>query len=220
MFRRSTAALRRIAVAAGFAAAVLPALGLGASTAQGDEIAIGAAAPAFELQGTDGKKHSLAQITSAHGEVPAPGATVVVFTCNACPYAKAYEPVLIDLAKKFADRGVAWVLINPNDPKIQPDDSFEKMVVRAKEKSYPFPYLFDATQETARAYGASRTPHVFLLDSKRVVRYRGRIDDNQDREQVKTHDLVDAVEAVLAGREVANNSTKAFGCTIKWKKAS
>jgi len=191
-----------------------------ASLAVADEIPIGSKAPGFDLQGTDGAKHSLAAITAAHGDQPAPKATVVVFTCNHCPFAQAYEPVLIDLAKEYADRGVAWVLINPNDPEIQPQDSFDKMVERAKEKHYPFPYLFDATQETAKAYGARVTPHVFLLDAEQVVRYHGRVNDSKDQTKVESNDLVDAIEAVLGGHEVANASTKAFGCSIKWKKDS
>lgn len=191
-----------------------------ASVSVADEIPIGSQAPGFELEGTDGATHSLDAITAAHGDRPAPKATVVVFTCNHCPFAKAYEPVLIELAKKYADRGVAWVLINPNDPKIQPQDSFDKMVERAKERGYPFPYLFDATQETAKAYGARVTPHVFLLDAERVVRYHGRVNDSKDQTKVESNDLVDALEAVLGGNEVANASTKAFGCSIKWKKDS
>jgi thiol-disulfide isomerase/thioredoxin len=197
------------------------ALILAASAARaGEEIALGAAAPEFDLEGTDGKRHSLSSLTAARDGHPAAQATVVVFTCNMCPYAKAYEPVLIDLAKKYADKPVAWVLVNPNDPTIVPGDSFEKMKERATEKSYPFPYVFDATQATARAYGASRTPHVFLLDGERIVRYRGRINDNQDPKQVTSHDLVDAIDALLAGKEVATAATKAFGCSIKWKKES
>jgi len=195
-------------------------LAAAARPAHGEEIAIGATAPAFELRGTDGKMHTLADITSAHGDAAAPKATVVVFTCNHCPYAKAYEPVLIDLAKKYAERGVAWVLINPNDPEIQPEDAFDKMVERAKEKGYPFPYVIDTTQSIAKAYGATVTPHVFLLDPERNVRYRGRINDNKDPAKAETHDLVDAIEAVLADHEVATTATKAFGCTIKWKKSS
>lgn len=182
-----------------------------------EEIAIGAKAPDFNLQGTDTKQHSLAATLA--GENP-PKATVVVFTCNHCPFSKAYEPVLIEMANKYPAKDVQWLLINSNDPAVQPEDSFEKMQELAKAKNYPFPYLFDSTQQTAQAYGASRTPHVFLVDSKGVIRYRGRINDNKDQTLVKSNDLADAIDAVVAGKEVANNSTKAIGCTIKWKKAS
>jgi peroxiredoxin len=179
-----------------------------------DELAVGTAAPAFSLPGTDGKAHSLADYgDKVH-------AVAVVFSCNHCPYAKAYEPVLIDLAKKYADKGVEFVLISSNDMNKVPEDSFDNMKQRAKEKEYPFPYLFDETQVVAHAYGARVTPHVFLLDSKHVLRYRGRVNDKQDPTQVKSNDLVDALDALLAGKEIATNSTKAFGCGIKWKPAS
>ena len=183
-------------------------------TAPSEELAVGNAAPAFSLTGTDGKTHSLAD----YGDKAR--AVAVVFSCNHCPYAKAYEPVLIDLAKKYADKGVAFVFISSNDPKAVPEDSFDNMKQRAKEKSYPFPYLFDETQAVARAYGARVTPHVFLLDSKHVLRYRGRVNDNKDQSQVKSNDLVDALDALLAGKEIATTSTKAFGCGMKWKPAS
>lgn len=179
-----------------------------------DELAVGNAAPAFSLPGTDGKTHSLADYgDKVH-------AVAVVFSCNHCPYAKAYEPVLIDLAKKYADKGVEFVLISSNDTNKVPEDSFDNMKQLAKAKKYPFPYLFDEMQAVARAYGARVTPHVFLLDSKHVLRYRGRVSDNKDQTQVKSNDLVDALDALLAGKEIATNSTKAFGCGIKWKPAS
>jgi peroxiredoxin len=183
-----------------------------------EEIAIGAKAPDFNLQGTDGKQHSLSATLAGDGQ--APKATVVVFTCNHCPFSKAYEPVLIEMANKYPSKDVAWVLINSNDPALSPEDSFEKMQEIAKAKNYPFPYVFDSTQQTAQAYGASRTPHVFLVDAKGTIVYRGRINDNKDKTLVKTNDLADAIDATIAGKEVANNSTKAIGCTIKWKKAS
>lgn len=178
------------------------------------ELEIGAKGPAFELKGTDGKKHSLA------GFVKEAKATVVVFTCNTCPYSQAYEPVLLDLAAEYAEKPVSFVLINSNAVEVQPGDSFDAMVQRAKEKKFPFAYLYDESQEIATAYGAQRTPHVFLLDDAGVLRYRGRIDDSAKREEVKSHDLVNAIDAVLAGEEVSVNETKAFGCTIKWKKTS
>ena len=178
------------------------------------EIEIGKKAPAFELTGVDGQKHSLGQFL---GKAKA---TVVVFTCNTCPYSQAYEPVLIEMAETYAGKPVQFVLVNSNDVTVQPGDSYEAMVARAKDKKYPFPYLHDATQSVATAYGAQRTPHVFLIDSEGVLRYRGRVDDNVKRDEVKTRDLADAIDALLAGKDVGVASTKAFGCTIKWRKAS
>lgn len=178
------------------------------------ELEIGAKAPGFELRGTDGKKHDLASFLDGAK------ATAVVFTCNTCPYAQAFEPVLLEMAQEFHEQPVRFVLINSNSPDVQPGDSYDAMVARAKEKEYPFAYLQDESQKVAAAFGAQRTPHVFLLDSKGVLRYRGRINDSAKPEEVKTHDLSDAIHALLAGDEVAEPSTKAFGCTIKWRKAS
>jgi thiol-disulfide isomerase/thioredoxin len=205
--------MRRFAISCTLAvAAALP------SAAGAEELAIGAVAPAFQLVGTDDQKHSLAEYVG-EGDKAAP-ATVVVFTCNHCPYAKAYEPVLIAMAKQYAEKGVRFVAINPNDPKLQPQDSFDKMKERAKEKEFPFPYLYDATQETAKAYGARVTPHIFMLDSQAVLRYRGRINDSQEQDKVQVHDLANALDALLAGKDIATTETKAFGCGIKWKKTS
>ena len=178
------------------------------------ELEIGKKGPAFELLGVDGKKHALSEYVEKNK------VTAVVFTCNTCPYSQAYEPVLMEIAQKYAKQPVAFVLINPNDVKEKPGDSYEAMVERAKEKKYPFAYLHDATQAVATAYGAQRTPHVFLLDANGVCTYRGRIDDSVKREEVKTHDFIGAIDAMIAGKEITTASTKAFGCTIKWRKAS
>jgi thiol-disulfide isomerase/thioredoxin len=178
------------------------------------ELEIGEKGPSFKLKGTDGEKHVLADYLKESE------ATVVVFTCNSCPYSKAYEPVLIELAEKYSDSPVSFVLINSNAVEVQPKDSYDLMVKRASEKQFPFPYLYDEKQEIANAYGAQRTPHVFLLDSKGVLQYRGRIDDDVKRDKVKEFDLINAIDAVLAGEEIPVVSTKAFGCTIKWKKTS
>jgi len=185
-----------------------------------EELAIGATAPGFKLKGTDGRMSALADFVTERPNRKPAAAVVVVFTCNQCPFSKAYEPVLIELASRYEKDRVRFVLINSNDPEVAPGDSYEKMVELAREKKYPFPYLYDATQAIATAYGAKVTPHIFLLDDKLVLRYRGRINDSRAPEQVKSHDLVAALDAVLAGKEVATTETKAFGCTIKWKKAS
>src|SRR5206468_12297261 len=111
------------------------------------------------------------------GELKGAKGTVVVFTCNHCPFAKAYEDRLISLAKSFSEKGIHFVAINPNDPQVQPQDGFAEMVARAKEQGLPYPYLIDETQEIAKAYGAQVTPHVFVFDAEGILRYRGRVDD-------------------------------------------
>lgn len=192
---------------------------LAAPLVYADELAVGTKGPDFKLLGVDGKEHALAEVAMKDGKPAA--ATVVVFTCNHCPYAQAYEPVLLDMAKQYADKSVSFVFINSNDPQVAPDDSYEKMQERAKDKAYPFPYLYDATQTVAKAYGARVTPHVYVLDSKQVLRYRGRVNDNhKDQTQVKANDLVNALDGLLAGKTIETAETKAFGCSIKWKKES
>lgn len=178
--------------------------------ASAPELELGAAAPTFELPGTDGELHSLPTVDEAK-------AVVVVFTCLACPYAQAYEDRIMTIARDYAERGVRVVAINSNDPKVVPADSFDKMKARAAEKKYPFPFVFDETQEVAKAYGARVTPHVFLFGPDRKLAYRGRVDNEANPEKVTQPDLRNALDAVLAGKEVAVTSTKAFGCKIKWK---
>lgn len=175
------------------------------------ELALGAAAPAFELKGVDGKLHSLPSPEDAK-------AVVVVFTCLSCPYARAYEDRIIALAKDYAEQGVQVVAIMSNDPKIVPADSFDKLKARAEEKQYPFRFLTDEKQSVAKAYGAQVTPHVFVFGPERTLVYRGRIDDSTDLAKVTQSDLRNALDALLSGKEVAVASTKAFGCSIKWKK--
>lgn len=175
------------------------------------KLQVGQKAPDFRLPNVDGKEYSLA----SWKDKPV---VVVVFTCNHCPYARAYEDRLIAIQKDFAARGVQLVAINPNDATGYPEDSFDNMVKRAAEKNFPYPYLRDETQRTARAYGAEYTPEAYVLDAERIVRYIGRVDDNwQHPEKVRSHDLRRAIEAVLAGRPVDNPVTHAIGCTIKWK---
>ncbi len=142
----------------------------------------------------------------------------VVFWCNHCPYVRAWEDRMIALQREYADRGVQFVMINANDPVKYPGDSFEEMQKRANEKGYPFPYLIDESQEVARAYGAERTPEIFLFDESRTLRYHGAPDDNyEDPNAVTSHYLRDAIEAVLAGRAPAVADTAPRGCTIKWR---
>ncbi len=174
---------------------------------------VGDTAIDFSLQNVDGKTVSLAGIKDAKGYI-------VVFTCNHCPYAMAYEDRIIELNKKYAPLGYPVVAINSNDKDVQPADSFDNMKKRVKEKSIQYSYLYDATQEIAKAYGATRTPHVFLLDNNRVVRYIGAIDDNsEDASAVKEKYVENAIEALRNGQDVAVKQTKAIGCGIKWKRS-
>jgi peroxiredoxin len=175
-------------------------------------IGIGTLLPGFSLRNVDGRTISEADFADKP-------ALVVVFSCNHCPYAQAYQDRLIALQNQYAARGVQFVLINPNDPKRQPQDSFENMQKRAAEKKYPFPYLFDETQAVARTYGAARTPEVYLFGPDRKLVYQGRVDDNTEEKQVKTHDLQGALDLLLAGTpaKIPTPVTKAFGCTIKWR---
>ncbi|MDQ7859991.1 MAG: thioredoxin family protein [Armatimonadota bacterium] len=165
----------------------------------------------FSLPSTDGRTIS----SDDYAAVPVLG---VVFWCNHCPYVKAWEDRVIAVQREYAGRGVQFILINSNDPVKYPADSFDAMVETARAKQYPFPYLFDETQEIARRFGATRTPEIFLFDRQRELRYHGAPDDNyEDPSAVRAHYLRDAVEALLAGREPATTETPPRGCTIKWK---
>ena len=173
---------------------------------------IGDTATDFSLKNIDGKMVSLSDYADAKG-------FLIVFTCNTCPYAVAYEDRIVALDAKYKTQGVPVIAINPNNPSAKPGDSFEKMKVRAKEKGFTFPYLLDEGQKVYPQYGATRTPHVYLLEktaSGNVVKYIGAIDDNyQDASQVEEKYVENAVDAMLAGKEIKVTSTKAIGCTIK-----
>ena len=163
----------------------------------------------FKLKSVDGKMYSMSDYKDAKG-------FIVVFTCNHCPFAVKYEDRVIELAKKYKSKEYVLLAINPNDPAAAPDDSFDKMKVRAKEKGFTFPYLFDEGQKIFPQYGATKTPHVFLLDKNLIVKYIGAIDDNvEDASAVKEHYLENAIAALEKGQEPAVNSTKAIGCSIK-----
>ncbi|MCI0405839.1 MAG: thioredoxin family protein [candidate division Zixibacteria bacterium] len=176
-----------------------------------EELPIGETGPAFALVGTDGKTYSLADYEDKKG-------VAVIFTCNACPYAKAFEDRINKLAKEYQAKGVAFVAINPNDPDRVPEDGYDQMVKRAKEKRFVFPYVYDSTSEVAAAYGAKVTPHVFLLDGNFKLVYRGRVEDETDAKKSKSRDLKNALNALLAGKKITVAETKAFGCSIKWRK--
>jgi peroxiredoxin len=176
----------------------------------GFTIDVGAAAPAFALPAVDGTTVSLDDFADKK-------AVVMVFTCNHCPTAIQYEDRLVSLQADYAPKGVQLVAINPNETDGHPTDSFEHMVQRAKDKGFNFPYLRDESQEVAKAYGAVRTPHVFLVDGQGKVAYHGRIDDNpEDAGAVGRSDLRAAIDEVLAGKPVSVPTTKPIGCSVKW----
>lgn len=176
---------------------------------------IGDEATDFRLKNVDGKMVSLSDYKDAKGYI-------VIFTCNHCPYSKMYEDRIIDLDKKYKDKGFPVIAINPNDPAAQPEDSFANMQKRAKEKGFTFPYLFDDGQKIYPQYGATRTPHVFVLNKesgKNIVRYIGAIDDNsRNSSAVDTKYVEDAVDALLMKKSIDNQKTKAIGCSIKVSK--
>ena len=172
---------------------------------------VGTPAPAFSLPGVDGETRTLDSFAGAK-------ALVVVFTCNHCPYAKAAEDRLIEIQRDYGSRGVQLVAINPNDAVRYPDDSFDKMKERAAEKGFNFPYLYDESQEVARAYDAVCTPDIFVFDQDQKLIYNGRIDDNwQEPNQVTRQDLRAVLNAALEGRSVDFEHIASMGCSIKWK---
>jgi peroxiredoxin len=181
-------------------------------------LAIGSQAPDFNLPGVDGKNYTLASFHDAK-------VLVITFTCNHCPTANAYEERFKKFTDDYKSKGVAFVAISPNDPKAvrldelsytDLDDSFEAMKIRAKDHKYNFPYLFDGdTQATSKAYGVLATPHLFIFDADRKLRYQGRFDDSEVK-TVKSHDAINAVDAILAGSKVAVETTRVPGCSTKW----
>ena len=183
------------------------------TTPLGEGLAVGDVAPDFNLKSIDGSMVSLASYEAANGYI-------VIFTCNTCPYAVMYEDRMIELHNKYVSQGYPIIAINPNDPSIKAGDSYEKMQERAGEKGFPFAYVFDATQEVFPAYGATKTPHVYLLDKSRTVQYIGAIDNNaRDEEAVSTRYVEDAIEDLIAGKQPSVTFTKAIGCSIKYKKS-
>ena len=202
------------------AVAVLLLAGLsGSAPGQYKTLEIGQEAPEFNLIGVDGRNYRLADFS--HADV-----LVVVFTCNHCPTAQAYEERIKKLTLDYKSKGVAVVAISPNDPKAvrldelgysDMSDSFEEMRIRAKDMAYNFPYLYDGDdQKVSRSYGAERTPHVFVFDKRRRLRYVGRIDDSEKPKLVKSRDARNAIDALLAGRKVPLEKTATFGCSVKW----
>jgi thiol-disulfide isomerase/thioredoxin len=175
-----------------------------------EELPIGATAPKFALvNAVDGKTVAY---KPGDGKI-----SVVFFTCNQCPYAKAFEPRLIEIAKQYQRKGVAFYAIDPNDEAQYAVESLAEMKARAVERGYPFPYLKDGDSAIARAYGARVTPHVYVFDGSGTLRYRGYVDDSAKPAERKTAGLSNALDELLGGKTVSNQTTRAFGCSIKWK---
>ena len=173
---------------------------------------IGDKAEDFSLKNIDGKMMGMKDFANAKGYI-------VVFTCNSCPYAQAYEQRMIDLNTKYAPQGYPVIAINPNAPSVTKEDSYEKMQSRAKNKKYAFPYLFDEKQDVFPKFGASRTPTVYVLDKEKTIKYIGSIDDNaDDATAVTTKYVENAVEALKLGKNPDPSVTKAIGCSIKKKR--
>jgi len=172
---------------------------------------IGEPAPDFRLPGVDGKEYSLADFADAK-------VLIAVFSCNHCPFVVGSEDRMNALYADYAPRGVAMIAINSNETENHPTDSFEHMVQRAKDKGFSFPYVRDDSQDVARSYGGLRTPHFYVFDAERKLRYTGRMDDNP-REPGKetTRELREALDAILAGEDVAVPITNPIGCNVKWK---
>ena len=176
---------------------------------------VGDEAADFKLKNIDGKMVSLSDFKAAKG-------FIVVFTCNHCPYAKKYEDRIVELDKKYKNQGYPVIAINPNDPNVQPEDGYKQMIDRAKQKGFSFPYLVDEGQKIYPQYGATKTPHVFVLqkeNGKNIVKYIGAIDNNYDNpNDVTEYYAQDAVNALIKGEPVKMTKTVAIGCTIKVKK--
>lgn len=175
---------------------------------------VGDKAADFKLKNVDGSYVSLEDYPDAKG-------FILIFTCNHCPYAVAWEDRIIALDQEYKEKGYPVIAINPNDPELYPEDSFENMKKRSAEKGFTFPYLFDEGQKVYPVYGAKRTPHVYLLDKENgdlLVKYIGAIDDNyKDASAVQETYLADAVDALLDGEKPDPDFTKAIGCSIKSK---
>ena len=172
-------------------------------------MALGSPAPDFDLPGVDNRRYTLLAFNDK-------AVLVVIFSCNHCPYVKDYETRMVSIQRDYSSKGVQLVAINSNDDKAYPEDSFTEMIKRAKLRGFNFPYLRDETQKVVDAYGGVCTPHVFAFDSKRLLRYRGRIDDSRDPSKVAHPDLRNALDDMVAGGSVRVPDTRPFGCSIKW----
>lgn len=172
---------------------------------------LSAPCPPFSLPGTDDATHTLDAFAGDK-------LLCVIVSCNHCPYVVAYEERMVALAREYGPRGVGFLAVNANDATRYPDDAMTPMKARARARGFPFPYVRDDSQDFVRALGARFTPEVFVFDADRKLRYHGRIDDNhRDAGRVSSHDLRDALEALLGGADPKTPETVAFGCSVKWK---
>ncbi len=182
---------------------------------QAQGLSVGDTAPDFKLKNIDGEMVSLSDYDDKEG-------AIIIFTCNHCPFSIAYEDRLNDLEATYAAKGYPIIAINPNDPELYPEDSFDEMKVRAEEKGFKFPYLMDEKQDIYPQYGATKTPHIYLLSNDGgdfTVEYIGAIDDSaRDASSVEKTYLADAIDSLIAGEDIAVTETKAVGCSIKVKK--
>jgi peroxiredoxin len=175
-------------------------------------LALGGKLPAADvkMKNVDGKELSIGEVKGAKG-------TLVVFTCNACPYAKAWEERIVELGNTYAAKGVGVIAINSNDPKVVAEDDYPLMVERAKQRGMQYPYVLDSTSGVAKAFGALRTPEVYLFDASGTLVYHGAVDSSAKPEEVKDHYLKAALDSVIEGKPVAVQETKAIGCGIKFR---
>jgi peroxiredoxin len=203
--------------------AVLAALLLCAGPAQGDQdvekagnLHFGDPAPKAteRMRNIDGRALSIS-------DTQGPKGTLVLFSCNACPWVKAWEDRIAAIGNAYRKRGIGVIAINANDPEVVPEDGYKQMVERAQEKGLEFPYVVDASSDVAAAFGATRTPEAFLFDGEGRLIYHGAIDDNaRNPDQVEDHYLKDALDALIAGESIQRRSTKALGCSIKFRRKS
>jgi peroxiredoxin len=176
-----------------------------------NNLKISSPAPDFNLPGVDSKGYSLSSFKNK-------SIIVVIFSCNHCPYVQAYEDRIKDIQNDYEEKGVQIVAISSNDAVKYPEDSFEQMIKRAQEKQFNFPYLHDESQLIAKSFGATHTPEIFVFDKERKLKYHGKIDDNwQEPQKVNSRYLREALDEILAGKEVSVPETFSIGCTIKWK---
>jgi thiol-disulfide isomerase/thioredoxin len=206
----------RIALAMGIATATLAAGWSARAAESGGGLPLGAKAPMATTKmknAADGRSISIADVAGKAG-------TLVIFTCNHCPFARAWEQRIVELGNGYAKKGVGVILVNANDPVAYPEDGLAEMQSRAKSRGMQIPYVVDDTSALARAFGASVTPEAFLFDKGGKLVYHGAIDDNKDPGKVKSRFLQDALDAVLAGKPPALPETKGIGCGIKFRKAA
>ena len=201
MIRKSLLAMPLIASLAATASLAGPPLPIGASIPSAD----------VKMKSVDGTELTLAGVKK-------PAGTLVVFTCNHCPFAKRWETRIVELGNTYASKGIGVIAVNANDPKVAEEDAYDVMQQRAKERGMQFPYVVDATSDVARAFGATKTPEAFVFDKDGKLVYHGTIDDNgEDASKVEKTYLKNALEDVLAGRDVAVKETKSIGCGIKFR---